>query len=393
MNYLDSIQRREAIDEDKKIHKRALDSEFAFIKRIGEDTLPISKLDKRAIFNISKMIEDCAIELDGVALDVNSFVEELATWRPDQGEYTGKKTLSIGLGKVVKYWNILVSYIKNFLNSNTLSPKEVEDIWNLIDERIGKNIYDIQSMINYLDFDSNLPEDIEVDFPERNEFNQLYDYLEYKNLSPIQTSTSEGFIRRPLTTSFETPEQAEFNRQEAERQQALNARQTIEKYRRGLIPKLQERVAQKRHPLFGNLTDLTYTGDENQFINTNLPHFTDDQIRDGYYYYKYLRDEALAKNDISKARQEQHRIDLLMPRLDDIFSRPENIYPEPEEIHPVGLGKNKRKSKKKMDSDEFELNIEINNKNMDKKQLNQMKKALKKMPLPFDDGDDSNYLK
>ena len=329
MNYLDSIQRREAIDEDKKIHKRALDSEFAFLKRIGEDTLPIKKLDQRALFNISKMIEDCAVELDGISVELSTFINPISYWTPEQGEFTGQTYLYLEFGKVVKYWNILVSYIKNFLNSNTLSPKEVNDIWDLIDERIGKNVYEIQSMVNYLEFDETIPEGIELKFPERSDLNQLYDFIEYKNLSPIITSTSEGFIRSVMGKAFETPEQALLNRQTREqaeaREQGHQARQAIERFRPELAHGLERRAR------------------------------TMERMR--------------------QAEREQG--------LPEGFIEPLGL----------GLGKPKRKSKKKMDTDEFEINIECHNKNMTTKQLKEMKKALKKMPLPFDDGDDSNYLK
>ena len=51
-------QRREVIDEAKKVSKRALDSQFAFLKRVGESSLPPTALDKRVVFSIDKYILD-----------------------------------------------------------------------------------------------------------------------------------------------------------------------------------------------------------------------------------------------------------------------------------------------------------------------------------------------
>jgi len=99
----------------------------------------------------------------------------------------------------------------------------------------------------------------------------------------------------------------------------------------------------RQHPLFGN---LPYMADETQWIRDNLANLSDQQLVSAFNYYKYLRDEARASGDVAKARQEQSRIDALLPdggRLEQILFADGNVPPAPEEIRPVGLGIKKLK--------------------------------------------------
>lgn len=216
MNTFDNIQRREVIDEDKKIHKRALDAEFAFIKRLGEETLPATELDKRAEFNLIRAIEDVALQIANVQEDLSPYAD-----RAERGEDVG--TVNIILYGTVKYWNILVGYIKSFINLNRLSQAQYEEIWQKIDSRITSGVNYISDIILY--FDS---KNIEYKFPENAEFELLYDYLQDRNLSPIVVQKREP-SRRKIEKSFETIAQKNARlRQEGEELQQALAQQQAE---------------------------------------------------------------------------------------------------------------------------------------------------------------------
>ena len=67
---------------------------------------------------------------------------------------------------------------------------------------------------------------------------------------------------------------------------------------------------------------LPYMVNEVSLLKERIPQLTEDQLLKAYDYYKYLRDEAIGKNDLRKARQEQERISVLLSdqRLTDIFN-------------------------------------------------------------------------
>lgn len=213
VNKINSAQRREVIDEDKRIHKRALDSEFAFLKRIGEDSLPPTKLDKRTLFNIYKLIEEVGVQLD-VALE--QIYTQLQPYKNEEtGDYNEPPEdfiLNIDLGKTISKWNNLVYYLKSFSNTNTLSPAEYQDLWDKIDERLLSQANTINNFQTY--YNSYLFDDIE--------FKDFLQYLYDRNLSPIIPhivgAETAREIRGIQGESFETPQQQEENRIARERQ-------------------------------------------------------------------------------------------------------------------------------------------------------------------------------
>jgi hypothetical protein len=66
-----------------------------------------------------------------------------------------------------------------------------------------------------------------------------------------------------------------------------------------------------------------YITPEEERLRRDLPSMTRVQIIDAFDYYKHLRDEALGKGDLQKARQEQSRIDILINNPNDtVFKAP-----------------------------------------------------------------------
>lgn len=302
VNKINSAQRREVIDEDKRIHKRALDSEFAFVKRIGEDSLPPVGVEKYNIIKLNNLIQSLRGELEATSIEIENILNKSIEERgvDDEGNSIGLagETLSsstskealkyIDTGKAIIYWNNLVSLKKSF----NMTEKQVQELWDYLHQNIDPVLDELIYKI----------EEIEIFHPDTYE---LYDIKAVRKLQEF--INNEQFNTIPAITKYSK-----------EQIKALRDTRALEQFRD------EEQIAH----------ELGYVGEqppeEGEEVNFN-----------------------------------------------------------PWE----GMGKKRRKPKKKMDSDEFEINMEIHNKNMDKKQLNQMKKAIKKMPLPFDDGDDSNYLK
>lgn len=302
MNYLDSIQRREAIDEDKKIHKRALDSEFAFIKRLGEDTLPPVGVEKYQIVKLTNLIQQLRGELEGTLIQIsnilngfNSNVIEDGTTQSYSSSESVKALKYLDTGKAIIDWNNFVALKKTF----NMSERQIQELW---------------------------------------------DYI-HQNLDPIFTDL---FYKLDEIDTF-YPD-------------------TYELYDIKALEKLKEYVDNKQFntiPALGKITP-----DEVDLI-------------------RMRREEERVRDEENRARELRRIRAIEGYRGEQPPEDGEELNFNPWE----GFGKKRRKPKKKMDTDEFELNIEVHNKNMDKKQLKEMKKAIKKMPLPFDDGDDSNYLK
>jgi hypothetical protein len=330
MNTFDNIQRREVIDEDKKIYKRSLDIDFSFLKRLGEETLPSTDLDKRTEFNIIKAIEDVAVQIAGVGEELSRIVDA----NPDE---VGK--VDINLGPTIKYWNILVGYIKSFVNLNRLSQAQYEDIWQKIDSRITSGVNFIADAITYFD-----GVNIEYEFPEKEEFELLYNYLQDRNLSPIVIQLTEA-NRRPIEKSFESIAQrdARLRQEEQQLQRELVEHQAELEQQQAEAEEIQQAVEE---PAFQPL----------------LPGVA------------HAAQGAIAAQAAQAAQ-----------------APPKPKRGRPPKNKPVGEGKPKQ-MKKKMGDDDNELNIISFDSRKTKEHLNNMKKPEKKMPLLFNDSNDNNYL-
>jgi len=330
MNTFDNIQRREVIDEDQKIYKRSLDIDFSFLKRLGEDSLPSTDLDKRTEFNIIKAIEDVGVQIDGVGEDLTKIIN---AEDPDE---VGK--VDINLGPTVKYWNILVAYIKSFVNLNRLSQSQYEDIWKKIDSRITSGVNFIEDCISYF-----IGNNIEYEFPESQEFELLYNYLQDRNLSPIITYAETN--RKPIEKSFESIAQrdARLRQEEQELAQALAEHQGELEQQQAEAEAVQQAVEEPafQPPLQG---------------------------------VAHAAQGAIAAQAAQAAQ-----------------APPKPKRGRPPKNKPVGEGKPKQ-MKKKMGDDDNELNIISFDSRKTKEHLNNMKKPEKKKLLLFNDSNDSNYL-
>jgi hypothetical protein len=330
MNTFDNIQRREVIDEDKKIYKRSLDIDFSFLKRLGEDTLPSTDLDKRTEFNIIRAIEDVALQISAVG----EFLAPIVDADPNT---VGK--VVINLGATIKYWNILIGYIKSFVNLNRLSQSQYEDIWKKIDSRITSGVNFIEDAISYFNATN-----IEYEFPEKEEFELLYNYLQDRNLSPIVVQKAEA-SRRPIEKSFESIAQRDARLRQEEQEQARALAEHQAELERQQAEAIQQAVEENiiEEPAFPPLLP-------------GVAHAAQGAIA------------AQAAQAPPKPRR----------------GRP----PKPK---PEGKGKPKQ-MKKKMGDDDNELNIISFDSRKTKEHLNNMKKPEKKMSLLYNDSNDSNYL-
>ena len=335
MNFLETIQRRDAIDEDKKLSKRVLDNNFTFIKNLSEETQPPSQFDKRTEFNILKMIEQLGNEAN----------ELYAKLDLDYGRYENGDidNININVGSIIYHWNVLVSYIQSFVQLNRLSQREYEELWSKIDDRVYGNIKDVSDYIEVLNIDK-----IKFTFDLKDEFNKLTEYLDNQNLSTIGTATKGNTFRPSKDTSqmvFESPEQKEFNR--------LTREAVAEQEERLAREQLEAQKALRKKML----SDRTRPARE-------------------------ARMRKIQERRAREAVQEE------MPALEVVPA----INPE---FNPYeGFGKKKRMNKKKMDEDVLQIEMEIKQ----KKDLNHNNKVMeqkvnKAKNFLYNDSNDSGYLK
>lgn len=216
---INSAQRREVIDEDKRIHKRALDSEFAFLKRIGEESLPKRGLEKYNIIKVDTFIQLIRSELEGINEDVQNLFQKFMVSQEEGSDFDSTDAISTSIfdrvdtnsGKAILYWNQLTNLIKTY----NLSQADYKDIWDKIDD----NIYPLVS-----DF-VNKFEEIQTFYPDvynLHDIKEIYilkNYIDNKHFEIIPVVTVSTQYKRPTQgESFETPQQQEENRIARERQ-------------------------------------------------------------------------------------------------------------------------------------------------------------------------------
>jgi hypothetical protein len=429
INKINSAQRQEAIDEDKKISKRALDSEFAFVKRIGEDSIPPSNTDKRVGFSINRYIQEIKNNLEATLLNVQ---EDLAQERKQE-----KKVVSFDIGKTINLWNELVIYMKSYRPMERLTNKDITDFWELASENLLPLIYQIDAEFDtqkvlfdatgaeessrsevsgstgystlasemrraYEDEENEAPEDVDtstfsglgdVIFPEYPSFKKLQNYIENKNLSlisSVQPQFKELAMQRAPTLKS-VPSREAVLAQERRNLEEARRRAGVEVLRRG----------QARE---------------------GLPAYADERMDAVRQIESSLRDRWMDLQRMDISRRERERVERALIAqardfldevgadrevIENLIQRLEVVGPEDAQLGAPPAGglfgpdegwgkprKNKRVSKKKMGDDEVQLEIEFE----DKKQLNHNDKSMKKpvkkkYMVAFDDSKDSNYLK
>jgi hypothetical protein len=363
INKINSSQRREVIDEDKRIHKRALDAEFAFVERIGEDSLPPNSDDRRIVFTVNKYISDIKNSLDGTYEETKDLKE------------SGERYIVFSLGPTIPKWNELVLYLKTYNPTERLSNKDYEEIWANINEAILPSAYQVlnyyQVLSDELQADRAVARrgrrrDEDVLFQEFDALNKLISNIENRNFTKIESAISEE-VKEKLTKS----------------QPSKKAVPILAPY----ADRFAKAIQKIRETLSASYLDL---------INEDI---ADDVFEDA---------EAVILKQASDIFKDEFKIDVTEEQIRNIFREIEqenagedvalgirNLFGDD-----VGWGKPKKgkgktavKNKKKMGDDELQINMEVVDKIKDGKHLNKMKKANKALALPFDDSNDSNYLK
>jgi len=355
MNFLDSIQRREVIDEDKKIHKRALDSEFAFIQRIGEDTLPPTQLDKRVGFSIMRYIQQIANNLQGAYDDASAEQEK------------GERYIVFDLGSAISVWNELIIYMKTYRPAERLSTKDYDEFWTELNDNvlpIANNI-----LILYDEIKSSIgvgkkgrPRNEGVVFVDKKNLTDLIGRIENKNLSTINTIAS--IVPQPQKApQVPQPPQA---------------------------PAVD--IAEIKEAIEAKLGDELYSFFHN-------PDEFDDIEKEERRLYRKTRTilKKLKVDDSDEAIREiftdiADDMDIVYPFVDE--EEEEQDDEEDEGENEEGAGKPKRRmNKKKMGEDELQLEIEFKDAKGQEYNDKKMKKAERKKQMLYDDSKDSNYLK
>jgi hypothetical protein len=372
MNFLDSIQRREVIDEDKKIHKRALDSEFAFIKRIGEDNLPPSSVDRRVAFTISNYIQEIAQNLEG------SYNEA------SRDEQKGEKYVVFDLGQAVDDWNKLVTYMKFYRPAERLSAKDYSEFWQELSERVLPLTYQIDNLYNQIQARLGVPKrgrpaNEGVVFVDQPILKELQNRIESQNLSIINTSAT---LSKSQTQALAQAKGQAIPVDILE-EMTKRAKEAIEQK---LGDELQaffqdpddfEDLDKKEKSLYRRAKTILKKlkiPDTDEFIRKIFTDIADD-ISVVYPFVDEDEDDEDEDEDEDEEGQG-------------------GVFDAEYEVEEEGNGKPKRKNKKKMGEDELQLDIEFKDAkglvDLDKK----MKKPEKKKSyMLYDDSRDSNYLK
>lgn len=430
INKINSAQRQEVIDEDKKIYKRALDSEFAFVRRIGEDSLPPSSVDKRVGFSINRYIQEIKNNLEGALLSVQ---EDIAN---------DKKVINFDIGSTINYWNELIIYMKSYRPMERLTNKDINDFWQLISETLLPIIYQLdaeyeeqkimyqfgpeadaemaqedisvstglstlqsrmrgdessrfgppteESSTTVSDFESGLGK---VIFPEYYGFKQLQNNIENRNLSIIKPFIKEEFkniVSKKVPTLKSVPSREAVLAQER--------RNLIEARRRAGEEVLRRGQARERLPAYA---------DERMDAVRQIERSLRDRWMDLQRADIARRDrEREERRLIAQAREFLDEVGADREVIEGLIQRLEVIGPEEAQLGAPPAGglfgadegwgkprKNKRRSKKKMGEDELQLEIEFEDKKHLNENDNKMKKPVKKLMMAFDDSRDSNYLK
>jgi len=354
MNFLDSIQRREVIDEDKKIHKRALDSEFAFIQRVGEESLPPSQMDKRVGFSIMKYIQQIGVNLEGAYNEAK---------RDDE---KGERYIVFDLGLAVNFWNEMVIYMKNYRPAERLSAKDYAEFWTELTDNILPLCHNILNL--YEEVKSSIgvgkrgrPRNEGVVFVDKINLEDLIERIESKNLSTINTIASI------------IPKATQQAPQQAPQAPAVD------------IAEIKEAIEAK-------------LGDELYSFFHNPDEFDDIEKEERRLYRKTRTIlKKLKVDDSDEAIREiftdiADDMDIVYPFVDE--EEEEQDDEEDEGENEEGAGKPKRRmNKKKMGEDELQLEIEFKDAKGQEYNDKKMKKAERKKQMLYDDSKDSNYLK
>ena len=371
-------QIKEVLDEDNKAKQRVFNFNLRNAKLIPEAPEQRIELDARIKYNLSRLFTTLRTELEDIVNTSNSgeYVADYSSLIASYNDLVAYIQSFVSpklnlkdksdIDQQFRELYPLLDLVNDIASSREEKPvnfKEWQEMYKYAKtSRQAVKVGNVSGAIRHREFQR---ETQGAEGELENIFVDLLDFIDNCSLSVNDKKKFEADINdeaRTIDKSFnivmsQYSESGEQNRNLKFRR-AMNAIdgalvsvfKSIEKYRKKLQPAEQAQLDAVKQRLVENLSGIPQLDDERatqapeqapeqaqaqvgqvvapyitpeeERLRRDLPSMTRVQIIDAFDYYKHLRDEALAKGDLEKARQEQSRIDVLINNPNDTVFRP-----------------------------------------------------------------------
>ena len=370
-------QIKEVLDEDNRAKQRVFNFNLRNAKLIPEAPEQRIELDARIKYNLSRLFTTLRTELEDIVNSSNSgdFVYDYSSLIASYNDLVAYIQSFVSpklnlkdksdIDQQFRELYPLLDLVNDIASSKEEKPvnfKEWEELYKYAkSSRQPVKVGNVSGAIKHRQFQR---ETQGAEGEIENIFVDLLDFIDNCGLSVNDKKKFEADINdeaRTIDKSFnivmsqysDTGEQnrnLKFRRAMNAIDGALvNVFKLIEKYRKKLQPAEQAQLDAVKERLVQNLSGIPQLGEEQapeeapeeapaqapigqvvapyitpeeERLRRDLPSMTRVQIIDAFDYYKHLRDEALGKGDLQKARQEQSRIDILINNPNDTVFRP-----------------------------------------------------------------------
>jgi len=379
---MDIYQRqiKEVLDEDNKAKQRVFNFNLRNAKLIPEAPEQRIELDARIKYNLSRLFTTFRTELEDIVNTSNSgeYVSDYSSLVASYNDLVSyiQSFVSVKLNlkdkSDIDYQFKELYPLLDLVNDIAQSPQEKpvnfkqwEELYKYAKtSRQPVKVGDVSSAIRHRQFQTDTQAEEGVI---EGIFIDLLDFIEFSDLSVNDKQAFEKgvndnakIIDKSYNTIMSQYSENEDKSRNLKVRRAFNAIdgalvgvfKLIEKYRQKLQPAQQAQLDHVKEFLMQKIRGIPQIGEEavapppeegeapapaqprmgqvvapyiepeEERLRQDLPSMTRVQIIDAFDYYKHLRDEALSKGDLQKARQEQSRIDILINNPNDTVFRP-----------------------------------------------------------------------
>jgi hypothetical protein len=240
----------EVIDLDKSISRKVFDLEFQNVKQSEDVYKAPSSLDKMVMFQINRYIDKIKVELTATFDEVNN-------------DISNKSREEIDSGKTIEKWNELVNYLNNYVKFKTISEKQRDEIYSLLDEKVYPPLNDILNLVidagaqkyyvNLVDYDD--LKDLQNKIDSKNLSSIKYEQLTY-NKADEKIDSGETASERFSTTRGTVNDLNELEEVEAEEFEALSIDELGQLYQRALDAKRMAEEIEEEEENLPAINDL-----------------------------------------------------------------------------------------------------------------------------------------
>ena len=163
-------QIQEILDMDKSISRKVFDMEFKNVKESEDVYKAPSSLDKMVQFQVVRYVDKIAIELTATFDELNNAINT-------------NSDVNISSGKAVEKWNEFTNYLKNYIKVNTISERQRDEIYQLLEDKVYPPLNDIINL--FLESRESNP-NINIDGSDGEDLRIMLEKIVNKNLSPIK---------------------------------------------------------------------------------------------------------------------------------------------------------------------------------------------------------------